>query len=95
VSFIATKKAEQKASTMGYFIFSTALSYREEFTVATHELWPWPLFRPILFSAGYGNPAYTHVHMHRNVGRVSYATQSMAETMTKARTFILVEHIET
>jgi hypothetical protein len=22
--------------------------------------------------------------MHRNVGRVSYATQSMAETMTKA-----------
>jgi hypothetical protein len=23
--------------------------------------------------------------MHRNVGRVSYATQSMAETMTKAK----------
>ena len=42
------------------------------------------MFRPILFSAGYGNPAYTHVHMHRNVGRVSYATQSMAETMINA-----------
>jgi hypothetical protein len=27
VSFIATKKAEQKASKMGYFIFSTALNF--------------------------------------------------------------------